>query len=81
VVQASNGGVGEDSHTVTKGLRRVVHDSVEVGVVGETETTTTDLGTTEDEVAAIRKSDHVGHDSLGGLEKLVQVYKEGLIVG
>jgi hypothetical protein len=67
MVHAGDGGVGKDCHALTERLLGVVHDSVEVGVVSKTETTTSDLGATKDEVATVRESDHVGHDTLGGL--------------
>jgi hypothetical protein len=71
VVHAGDSGVGEDGHALAKRLLGVIHDCVQVGIVSETEATAADLGSAEDEVAAIGESDHVGHDSLGGLRLLV----------
>jgi hypothetical protein len=67
MVHAGDGGVGKDGHALTERLLGVVHDRVEVRIVSETETTTTDLCAAEDEVATVREGDHVGHDTLGGL--------------
>ncbi len=55
MVQTGDDGVVEDRETLANGLGGIVQESVEVRVVGQSETCDTLLCAVDDEVCAIRK--------------------------
>ena len=65
MVHSGNSGVGQPSEACREWCSRVIHDSVEVGVVGQPEASHPLVSTVHDEIRAIRKGDHRGNDTPG----------------